>query len=112
MGVTITLSMFEERWLAILIAIVAVIIARAVSVYGGMSLLGLFQKDPIDRCQQTVMIWGGLRGAVALALALSLPVSLDYWWTIQSIVFGVVIFTLFVQAPTIGLLVKKLNLRS
>jgi len=112
MGVTITLGMFEERWLAMLIAIAAVFVARAVSTYGSMSLLGLFQKKPVDLPSQTVMVWGGLRGAVALALALSIPVTLDYWWTIQSIAFGVVLFTLFIQAPTIGLLVNKLDLRN
>jgi CPA1 family monovalent cation:H+ antiporter len=111
MGVTVTLSMFEERWLAMLIAIAAVFVARAVSVYGSLSTLGLAQKNPVDWRCQTIMVWGGLRGAVALALALSIPVSLDYWWTIQSIAFGVVLFTLFVQAPTIGLLVDKLITR-
>ncbi len=111
MGVTVTLSMFEERWLAMLIAIVAVLLARAASIYGSLSTLGLLQKDPVDLRCQTVMVWGGLRGAVALALALSIPVTLDYWWTIQSIAFGVVLFTLFIQAPTIGLLVKKLDIK-
>ena len=112
MGVTITFSMFEERWLAMLIAIAAVLFARALSTYGTMSLLGVFQKEPVDIRYQTVMVWGGLRGAVALALALSIPVSLDYWWTIQSIAFGVVLFTLFIQAPTIDLLVKKLGVKN
>lgn len=46
---------------------------------------------------------------MALALALSLPVELDYWWTIQSIAFGVVLFSVFVQAPTAKLLLKKLQ---
>ena len=112
MGVTITLSMFEQRWLAVLIAIAAVLTARAISTYGSLSLLGLFQKNPLDLPCQTVIVWGGLRGAVALALALSLPVTLDYWWTIQSIAFGVVLFSLFIQAPTIHLLVNKLGLRN
>jgi CPA1 family monovalent cation:H+ antiporter len=111
MGVTITLSMFEGRWLAMLIAIAAVLAARAISTYGSLSLLGLFQEKPIDLPCQTVMVWGGLRGAVALALALSIPVTLDYWWTIQSIVFGVVLFSLFIQAPSIRMLVNKLGLR-
>jgi len=110
MGVTITVSMFEERWLAMLIAIGAVLFARAISIYGCLSLLGVLQRDPVDLRCQTVMVWGGLRGAVALALALSIPVSLDYWWTIQSIAFGVVLFTLFIQAPTIHLLVNKLGI--
>lgn len=111
-GAVITLSMFEERWLAMLIAIGAVSLARAVSVYGGLSLISLFQKEPVNAKYQTVMVWGGLRGAVTLALALSLPTSLDYWWTIQSIAFGVVIFSLFVQAPSMRLLVNGLGIRS
>ncbi len=49
--------------------------------------------EPVGRPFQVVMLWGGLRGAVTLALALSLPTSLGYWWTIQSIAFGVVLFT-------------------
>ena len=36
-----------------------------------------------------------------LALALSLPVELAYWWTIQSIAFGAVLFSLLVQAPSL-----------
>ena len=111
MGVAITLSMFEERWLAMLIAIAAVFIARAAATYGSLSLLGLFQKKPVDLRSQSVMVWSGLRGAVALALALSIPVTLDYWWTVQSIAFGVVLFSLFIQAPTIRILVDKLGLR-
>lgn len=111
MGVVITIGMFQERWLAMLIAIIAVLLARSVSTYGSLGLLGLFQKEPVDIRYQTVMVWGGLRGAVTLALALSLPVELEYWWTIQSIAFGVVLFTLFVQAPTVRMLVLKLGIK-
>lgn len=110
-GAVITLSMFEQRWLAMLIAIAAVTLARACSIYGGMGLISLFQRQPVSFDQQRVMVWGGLRGAVTLALALSLPVSLPYWWTIQSIAFGVVLFTLFVQATTITGLVERTEQR-
>jgi CPA1 family monovalent cation:H+ antiporter len=56
------------------------------------------------------LAWGGVRGTVTLALALSLPLTLDYWYTIQSIAYGVVLFTLFVQATTIGPLIRKLDI--
>ncbi len=69
-------------------------------------------KQPVSVKHQAVLVWGGLRGAVTLALALSLPTSLDYWWTIQSIAFGVVVFTLFVQAPTLQYLLSKLKINS
>jgi len=109
MGAVITLEMFEQRWLAMLIAIFSLLIARAISVYGVLAIFAFFENLKVPLASQTVMVWGGLRGAVTLALALSLPTSLEYWWTIQSIAFGVVIFSLFVQAPTIQLLVKKLS---
>ncbi|VAW54840.1 Na+/H+ antiporter [hydrothermal vent metagenome] len=108
MGAVITVEMFEQRWLAMLIAIVSLLIARAISVYGVMFFFSFFKNLEVSLSSQTVMVWGGLRGAVTLALALSLPISLEYWWTIQSIAFGVVMFSLFVQAPTMSLLAKRL----
>ncbi len=108
MGVTITLDMFSERWLAMLIGIAGVIVARALGIFGLVSLISKLPAiEPIPRSYRAVMFWGGLRGAVTLALALSLPTSLDYWWTIQSIAFGVVLFTLFAQATTTGALVRR-----
>jgi Na+:H+ antiporter len=108
MGVTITIGMFSDNWLAMLIGIIAVLIARGVGVFGGSRLISLLPGvEPISKGYQRIMFVGGLRGAVTLALALSLPLELSYWWTVQSIAFGVVLFTLFVQAPFIAPLVNK-----
>ncbi len=108
MGVTITVGMFIDNWLAMLIGIVAVLIARAVGIFGGAPLISLLPNvERISFSYQSIMFVGGLRGAVTLALALSLPLELDYWWTVQSIAFGVVLFTLFVQAPIAILLVTS-----
>ncbi|MEE8264413.1 MAG: sodium:proton antiporter [Gammaproteobacteria bacterium] len=108
-GVTITVVMFTSHWLAMLIGIVAVLIARVVVVFG---LLGPMSRLPgmkaIPLSHQVVLTWGGVRGAVTLALALSLPLALDPWFTIQSIAYGVVLFTLFVQSTTIRLVIRKL----
>lgn len=109
-GVTITVSMFTERWLAMLIAIGAMFVARALVTYVGLGVANLALKDKVSAAYQTVIVWGGLRGAVTLALALALPVSLDYWFTIQSMAFGVVLFTLFVQAPTMPWLLRRTKL--
>jgi CPA1 family monovalent cation:H+ antiporter len=111
MGVTITLGMFEERWLAMLIGIAGVLLARALGILACVPVLNrLTPIEPVKRPFQIVMFWGGLRGAVTLALALSLPTSLDYWWTIQSIAFGVVLFTLFIQATTTAPLLQHYGL--
>lgn len=107
-GVTITFSMFTGQWLAMLIGIVAATFARAMVVYGCMPLLtSLPMVEKVDIATKNVMMWGGLRGAVSLALALSIPTDIVGWYTIQSIVYGVVIFTLFVQAPFMEKLVLK-----
>ena len=107
-GAVISFEMFEQRWLAMVIAIFSLLIARALSVYGVLLFFAFFKKLKVPFLSQTLMVWGGLRGAVTLALALSLPTTLDYWWTIQSIAFGVVMFSLFVQAPTMEFLAKRL----
>jgi len=57
------------------------------------------------------LFWGGLRGAVVVTLALSIPLELEYWYTVQSIAYGVVLFTLFVQAPTIKVLMKWVGVK-
>jgi CPA1 family monovalent cation:H+ antiporter len=111
MGVTVSLNMFQERWLAMLIGIVAILAARAVGVFGTAPLINRLpwvEKIPMG-FQQALFI-GSLRGAVVLALGLSLPVELPYWWTIQSIAFGVVIFSLFVQAPLVDPLLRRSHL--
>ncbi|MGI9288041.1 MAG: cation:proton antiporter [Pseudomonadales bacterium] len=112
LGITITIAMFEERWLAMLIGIAAVFFARALSIFAVLFLSNLFSKNTVPAAYQTVMVWGGLRGAVTLALALSLPTELPYWWTIQSVAFGVVLFTLFLQAPTTPWLLRRLKLNT
>ena len=106
MGLVVTVSMFEQQWLAMLIAIVATLVARAVTVKG-VSFLSAGIGHPIPSGWQILLIWGGLRGAIAIALVLSLPTSLPYWWVIQSMVFGVVIFSLLVQGTTNKYLIGK-----
>ncbi|MGD2112049.1 MAG: sodium:proton antiporter [Gammaproteobacteria bacterium] len=109
-GITITTDMFTSQWLAIGIGIVAVLMARAVGIFGVLPLLRwLPGVQPVEPAWQRVMFWGGLRGAVVLALALSLPTELPYWYTIQAIAYGVVVFTLFVQAPTMPLLLRRIG---
>ena len=99
LGLVITLDMFTERWIAMLLAIVGALIARLFAIYISTYLSRVFACK-IDRRYPLVMVWGGLRGAVTIALVLSLPTELDYWWTIQSIGFGMVLFTLIFQATT------------
>ncbi|MGB2962644.1 MAG: Na+/H+ antiporter [Anaerolineales bacterium] len=105
-GLQIDLNILFTDWNAILWAILAVLVARAASIYG-LSWIG----PGIPRRYKHVLYWGGLRGAISLALALSLPASLgDQRPIIQSMAFGVVLFTLLVQGPTMKPLISRMGL--
>jgi Na+:H+ antiporter len=105
-GLKINLPALFINWQPILWAIGGVLIARAVTVY----LLSRIGGDIPLKWQHT-MFWGGLRGAITLALALSLPSTLgENVNLLQSMAFGVVLFSLIVQGLTIGPLIKKLRL--
>ncbi|WGL17798.1 cation:proton antiporter [Microbulbifer bruguierae] len=109
MGLVITSEMFSRHWLAMIIAIVAAIGARAFMVFL-LSPVCRFIGPPVPKNWRMVLSWGGLRGVIAVALVLSLPTELPYWWTIQSMVFGVVLFSLLVQGTTSTRLIRKLEL--
>lgn len=111
LGLVISLDMFEQRWLAILIAIAAATLARLLAVYSSVFITAKL-GNAINPKYPLLMWWGGLRGAVTVALVLSIPTELPYWWTIQSIGFGVVVFTLIVQANTTAWMFSKLGIKS
>ena len=92
------------------VTIAAVIVTRAIAIYGLGSLSNRFAHSEIPQPEQTVLWWGGLRGAVSVALALSVPQSLPGREVVIATVFGTVLFTLLVQGLTIGSVLKKLDL--
>ena len=92
------------------IVIVAMTLARAVAVYGLVPLMNrLPGTDPINFKYQTVMLWGGLRGAIALAIVLSLE-NFAHSALFTVIVIGAVLFTLLVQGFSMDWLMRKLGL--
>lgn len=91
-----------------LIAVAAVLVARAVTVYGLGTLVRLFKRD-VSLSHLHVMVWGGLRGAVSLALVLSLPYAVDERRQLLAMAFGVVLFTLLAQATTIPFVLRWLG---
>jgi CPA1 family monovalent cation:H+ antiporter len=60
--------------------------------------------------QQHILVWGGLRGALALALALALPADLPLHDDVVTLTFAVVAFSVFVQGLTITPLLRRLKL--
>jgi CPA1 family monovalent cation:H+ antiporter len=91
------------------LAIGAVLVGRMLSVYLLVALSNLFvEKIPLR--WQHVAVWRGLRGALALALALSLNSEFPRREQILNLTFGVVIFSILVQGLTINPLVIILKL--
>lgn len=109
-GLAIDIVDLRNNLPAIGIAIVAVLLARALGIYG----LSLFNRT-ISRKWKHVLYWGGLRGAIALALALTLPVNvepdmLSEVTLLRNMAFGVVLFTLLIQGISMDWVIKKLKL--
>ncbi|RSK44251.1 cation:proton antiporter [Hymenobacter perfusus] len=91
------------------LAIGITLIARLVAVAVPLSVLSRYYH--FDRPTLRVLTWGGLRGGISVALALSLPDSMPRD-LIVGITYIVVIFSIIVQGLTIGPLVKRLGLSS
>lgn len=105
-GLQIELPELFANWQLIVWAILAVLVARGIGVYG----LSYIERE-IPFKWRHVLFWGGLRGAISLALALSLPAILpEYSREIQVMAFGVVLFSLLVQGLSMKPFVKQLKL--
>jgi Na+:H+ antiporter len=108
-GLEIHVRELLQNWASVLLAIGAVFLGRALSIYLLVPLSNRFaEKIPLR--WQHVAVWGGLRGALALALALSLTTAFPYREQILNLTFGVVIFSIVIQGLTIKPLLKLLKL--
>ena len=93
----------------IMLAIVAVLIGRSISILFLTQFINRIDK-PITFKWQAVFIWGGIRGALAMALALAIPKDLPFRDPILIMTFGVVGFSLIVQGLSIGKLLNYLRI--
>ncbi|MEA5581384.1 sodium:proton antiporter [Nodularia harveyana UHCC-0300] len=109
-GDQIRFAILGENVDIIMITLVAMILMRAVAIYLLSNLSAVITQNKIPLPEQTVLWWGGVRGSVSIALALSVPIGLPERENIIATVFGVVLFTLLVQGLTIKPLLQKLNL--
>jgi CPA1 family monovalent cation:H+ antiporter len=108
-GLAVNLPQLLAHLWPIGIAIAAVVSSRAVVVYGLSWVSQRRWKQP-PRAHQHVLFWGGLRGAISLALVLSLPATIADREVLQTMAFGVVLFTLLVQGTTMSWLLRRLGL--
>ena len=95
-------------WLPALIAIPVVMLARALAVYPCCAMFH-WSDLTVPARYQHVLLWGGLRGALALALALALPPTVPERESIVTISFAVVAFSVFVQGLTMTPLLRRIG---
>jgi CPA1 family monovalent cation:H+ antiporter len=108
-GLSVHLDLILEHLGTVLIAFVVVIAARAVTVYGFGAFARMFRAGP-PLSWQHVLVWGGLRGTIALALVLSVPAATAGRSELVTVTFGVVLLSLLAQGLTIPWLTRRLGL--
>ncbi|WP_263490959.1 cation:proton antiporter [Mesorhizobium sp. CA10] len=91
------------------VAIAFVLLGRVLAIYPLCALLKPTSLK-VDLKYQHVLVWGGLRGALALALSLALPQNIAERGDIIVTAFAAVAFSIFVQGLTMPWLIKKLGL--
>src|SRR5260370_15024637 len=108
-GLEVHLYARAHAWRPVLFAIGSVLIGGSLSVYLLVPVSNMFPENIPIRWQH-VMVWGGLRGALALALALSLDNTFPYRDRILDLTFGVVVFSILLQGLTVKPLLRVLGL--
>lgn len=111
---------FSEVFLPICLAILVVAIARVVSVYMVLLPLNASKKEYIiPHSWMQLLSWGSLRGSLAIIMALMIPSDFNpSWWTLSTsihdfvlaLTIGCIVFTTFVKATTIPMVLKKLKI--
>jgi len=96
----------DDHWLVAILAIPVALAARWLSVYIPIAILSRWES--FTRGAVPILTWGGLRGGIAVALALSLPRN-EYKPIILNITYAIVLFSIIVQGLTVKLLVEYLK---
>lgn len=111
LGLAVDLSSLLARLPLIATAVVLIHLARAAAVYVLVPLTTrVFALPSVAMGDRHIMWWGGLKGGLAIAIALSVPESLAERQLLLEVTVGVVLFTLLVNAPTLRPLMHRLRL--
>ena len=118
-GFTANLASLVAAAGQVLVGIAVVFASRVIVVSGAPLLLVVLRRhvrlarrlQPVTaRAERAVLIWGGLRGALTITLALALPPQFPERQLMVAMAFGVVLFSLLVQGVTLSLLVQRTGL--
>jgi CPA1 family monovalent cation:H+ antiporter len=108
-GLEVNLPQIGANLAPIGIAVLAVMVSRVLVVYI-LAWIASLRGRTVPLAYRHVLFWGGLRGAISLALVLGLPLTLAHRDLLRVMAFGVVLFTLLAQGTTMQVLLRKLGL--
>src|SRR6185312_4544956 len=108
-GLEIPLGLLTEHVNVIFWAVLVMLLARAISLYGLLQISNQVSK-PISGKWQHVLFWGGLRGSLSIAMVLSLPLTLPGRVQLIAMTFGAVTFSLLIQGLTVSPLLHLLRI--
>jgi CPA1 family monovalent cation:H+ antiporter len=108
-GLEVHVSELAASWQMILVAYFAVTVGRALVIFGVSSLLKT-SRERIPWSWSVILTWGGLRGALPMVLALSLPLSFPHHDLLVTMTFGVVIISILVHGLTVSRFLKWLGI--
>jgi len=110
-GLSVDLQELLGRLDVILLVVLVVLAARAGVIYTLVPYATrLFGLHRIAMGERHIMWWGGLKGGLAIAIALSIPPELPGRQLLLDLTLGVVLFTLLVNAPSIRPLIRRLGI--
>jgi CPA1 family monovalent cation:H+ antiporter len=97
---------------AVMASIAGVLISRVLVVMLPPALLLLTRRFTLvsSHTERAVLIWGGLRGALTITLALAVPPDIADRQLLIAMAFGVVLFTLLVQGATLSTVIQRAGL--
>ena len=107
-GIHLSWQHFTGALVPAIFAILLVTLGRALAVY---PCCAIFYKSAlhVQGQHQHILFWGGLRGGLALALALGLPADVPHRDTIISVSFVIVSFSIFVQGLTMTPFLRRMG---
>ncbi|HEY2896077.1 MAG TPA: cation:proton antiporter [Gemmatimonadaceae bacterium] len=108
LGIRVHVRALADQWLPILLAYLAVTIGRAIMIFVVCTLLRP-TRERLEEGWPRILVLGGLRGALSMVLALSLPVTFPARDQIVTITFGVVILSILIQGSATAITIARLE---
>lgn len=116
-GMWLDIGLIAAHWLTALLVVICMLLARSILVYGILPYVGQLRRlsYSLPRAYQHICLWGGLRGAITLALAMLVVTSSPLFSAAEresllAVTMGAVLFTIVVQGLTLAPLARRLSL--